>query len=40
MAIQKRALQKNGKVVIRDLRGLVRELFELTRLTSVFEIEG
>lgn len=40
VAIQKRALQKNGRVIIRDLRGLVRELFELTRLTSVFEIEG
>lgn len=40
VAIQKRALQKNGKVIIRELRGLVKELFELTRLTSVFEIEA
>lgn len=39
VAIQKRALQNGGGVVIQDIRGLVKELFELTRLTKVFEIE-
>lgn len=40
VAIQKRALQNGGKVVIRGLRGTVRELFEMTRLTKVFEIQN
>lgn len=39
VAIQKRALQKAGGVTICNLRGLVQELFELTRLTKVFKIE-
>ena len=39
VAIQKRALQHGGGVVIKGLRGMVKELFELTRLTKVFEIE-
>ena len=38
MAIQKRALQHGGGVVIEGIHGLVQELFELTRLTKVFEI--
>ena len=39
VAIQKRALQNGGSVVIRGLKGLVKDLFELTRLTKVFEIQ-
>lgn len=39
VAIQKRALQNGGKVVIRGLKGIVKELFEMTRLTKVFEIQ-
>ncbi len=38
VAIQKRALQKGGKVTIQGLKGGVKELFELTRLNRVFEI--
>lgn len=38
VAIQKRALQHGGGVVIEGIYGLVQELFELTRLTKVFEI--
>ena len=39
VAIQKRALEHGGGVVIRGLQGLVKDLFELTRLTKVFEIQ-
>ena len=39
VAIQKRALQNGGSVVIKGLHGLVKELFELTRLDKVFEIQ-
>lgn len=39
VAIQKRAMQKNGSVTIRNLRGQIKELFELTRLTKVFKVE-
>ena len=39
VAIQKRALQHGGSVVIKGLKGLVKDLFELTRLTKVFEIQ-
>lgn len=39
VAIQKRALQSGGKVVIKGLQGTVKELFEMTRLTKVFEIQ-
>lgn len=39
VAIQKRALQQGGEIIIRGLKGLVKELFELTRLTSVFQIQ-
>jgi anti-sigma B factor antagonist len=38
VAIQKRALQKGGGITVTGLRGVVREVFELTRLTKVFEI--
>ena len=38
VAIQKRALQNGGSVIIKNLKGLVKDLFELTRLTKVFEI--
>lgn len=36
VAIQKRALQKGGEVAITGLKGIVKELFELTRLDRVF----
>lgn len=39
VALQKRALQNGGGVVIEGLTGTVKELFELTRLTKVFEIQ-
>jgi len=39
VAIHKRALQNGGSVIIKGLKGLVKELFELTRLTFVFEIQ-
>ncbi|MFD0698194.1 STAS domain-containing protein [Paenibacillus sp. GCM10027628] len=39
VAIQKRALIHGGGVVIKGLQGDVKELFELTRLTKVFEIQ-
>ena len=39
VAIHKRALQNGGSVVIKGLHGLVKDLFELTRLDKVFEIQ-
>ena len=39
VAIQKRARQHDGGVTITGLQGLVRDLFELTRLTKVFDIQ-
>src|SRR5664280_2768704 len=33
VAIQKRALENGGSVVIKGLQGIVKELFELTKLT-------
>ena len=39
ITVQKRVRQKGGNVVIRGLKGDVRELFELTRLDKVFDIE-
>ena len=39
VAIQKRALQSGGSVVIKGLKGLVKDLFVLTRLDKVFEIQ-
>lgn len=38
VAIQKKALQCSGGVMIKGIKGIVKELFELTRLTRVFEI--
>lgn len=38
VALQKRAMQNGGGVAVSGLQGTVRELFELTRLTNVFEI--
>ena len=35
VAIHKRALQNGGSVVIKGLHGLVKDLFELTRLDKV-----
>lgn len=39
IAIHKRTLQLGGKVEIFNLRGVVNELFELTRLSRVFDIK-
>ena len=39
ITVQKRVLQRGGKVIIRNMRGTVKELFELTRLDKVFDIE-
>lgn len=39
IAIHKRCIQKGGSVKIKGLKGKIKELFELTRLTKVFEIE-
>lgn len=39
VAVQKRAKINGGKVVIKGLNGQVKELFELTRLTRVFQID-
>ena len=38
VSINKQALQNGGSVVINGLHGLVKDLFELTRLDKVFEI--
>ncbi|MCX7781072.1 MAG: STAS domain-containing protein [Negativicutes bacterium] len=40
VAIQKRALQNGGRVIIKGLQGTVKELFEMTRLTKVFDIQA
>ena len=37
--IQKKALQNGGSVKVKGLQGIVKELFEMTRLTKVFEIQ-
>ncbi|WP_134702249.1 STAS domain-containing protein [Ammoniphilus sp. YIM 78166] len=39
VALQKKAVQNGGGVSIQGLRGHVKELFELTRLTRVFDIQ-
>lgn len=39
VAIHKRSLQHGGNVVITGLKGTVKELFELTRLNKVFEVQ-
>ncbi len=38
ISIHKRCLQKGGKMVITGLRGMVEELFKLTRLDLVFNV--
>lgn len=38
VAVHKRAVEQKGSVKIRGMHGVVKELFELTRLTQVFEI--
>ena len=37
-SIHKRCLQKGGKMTITGLRGMVEELFKLTRLDLVFNV--
>lgn len=39
VGVQKRALKNGGGVRIQNIKGVVKELFELTRLTKVFVIE-
>ena len=39
VAIQKRALQMKGSVTLVGASGVVKELFELTRLNKVFAME-
>jgi len=38
VGIQKRAVERGGGIVISGLKGTVKDLFELTRLTKVFEV--
>ena len=38
VSIRKQTVQKGGSVMIRGLQGCVKDLFELTRLNKVFEI--
>ncbi|MBP1764982.1 MAG: hypothetical protein H6Q65_2040 [Firmicutes bacterium] len=38
ITVQKRVRQRGGKVTLCGLRGIVRELFELTRLDKVFDM--
>ncbi len=40
ISIHKRCLQKGGRMVITGLRGMVAELFKLTRLDLVFNVEN
>ena len=37
--IQKIAVRNGGNVVLKGVQGLVRELFEMTRLTALFHIQ-
>jgi anti-sigma B factor antagonist len=37
--IRKRVLEGGGSVIIRGLQGIVKDLFEFTQLTRVFEIQ-
>ena len=39
VAIQKQALQHSGGVTLKGIHGLVKDLFELTRLNKVFDIQ-
>lgn len=38
LGIHKKAFNKGGKITLKGLEGPVKEIFELTRLTKVFEI--
>ena len=40
VAIQKKALQKQGGVTLVGAKGVVKELFELTRLNKVFRMQS
>ena len=37
--IRKQTLQNGGSVIIKGLQGLVKELFEMTRVSNLFEIQ-
>ncbi|WP_425801471.1 STAS domain-containing protein [Desulfitobacterium sp. Sab5] len=39
VALHKRALQQNGGVIIKGSQGVVKELFIMTRLNKVFEMQ-
>ena len=39
VSIHKRVLLRGGSIKIKGLQGLVKEVFELTRMTKVFEIQ-
>lgn len=39
IAVQKKVAPQGGQVVIRGLHGVIRELFEQTRLDKIFTIE-
>ncbi|MBM7648217.1 anti-sigma B factor antagonist [Bacillus ectoiniformans] len=39
IAIHKKAKANNGNVIIKGMNGAVKELFELTRLTKVFDTQ-
>lgn len=38
VALQKRALQNGGGVAIKGIKGIVKDLFNLTQLVKVFEV--
>ncbi len=40
ISLHKRCLQKGGRMVITGLRGMVEELFKLTRLDLVFNVSS
>lgn len=39
IALHKRCTQKGGALTIKGIRGKIKELFELTRLNKVFDME-
>lgn len=38
VSMQKRSKEKKGQVILKGLNGEVKKVFELTRLTKIFEI--
>ncbi len=40
ISVHKHALQKGGRMTVKGLRGEVKELFELTKLGSIVNIEA